>query len=133
MGNQYDRDVAGHYAAYRPPLHQLILARALPDEQIFNDGLDVGCGTGRSSVALLEYCRHVFAVDSSREMLDAAIPTTQSPIYRVAARKCRFPNRGIDVITFAGSLGYADMDSTAKEVIRVCRADAWIVPTTSRS
>ncbi|WP_436716151.1 class I SAM-dependent methyltransferase [Roseiconus lacunae] len=52
MAHQYTDAVASHYAAYRPPLHELILMRVISNQTRFCDGLDVGCGTGRSSGAL---------------------------------------------------------------------------------
>ena len=74
MSDQYNESVASHYSAYRPPLHQLILQRAELGTATFPIGLDVGCGTGRSSVALADFCEQVFAIDPSQPMLDAATP-----------------------------------------------------------
>ncbi len=58
----YDDQIARHYAAYRPPLHQLIINEAL-ENQLFEVGLDIGCGTGCSAIALADRCRQVFGVD----------------------------------------------------------------------
>ena len=74
MTDQYTETVAAHYAAYRPPLHQRILKRVLANAGSLSDALDVGCGTGCSSVALAEFCERVFAIDPSLSMLDAATP-----------------------------------------------------------
>lgn len=124
----YSHAVAVHYAAYRPPLHQLILRRALRDKESFADGLDAGCGTGRSSIALAEFCERVYAVEPSQEMLDEAIPHDAITYLRGCCENIPLPDRSVDIITFAGSLFYVDIDATAKEVSRVCRPNALIVP-----
>jgi SAM-dependent methyltransferase len=72
MTERYDSTAARHYAAFRPPLHGLILDRAIRPNESFQVGLDVGCGTGYSAVALAKYCDRVFGLDPSRSMLDAA-------------------------------------------------------------
>lgn len=74
MTEGYDRAVAAHYSSYRPPLHQMILQKVLSSEELFDDGLDVGCGTGYSAVALADYCLRVYGVEPSQSMLDLAMP-----------------------------------------------------------
>lgn len=127
MTDQYNETVAEHYAAYRPPLHQLILKRVLADAGSFSDGLDVGCGTGRSSVALSAFCHHVFAVDPSESMLDVATPHDAITYRKGSAEKLPLPDQSIDIATFAGSLSYANRAATARELVRVCRPNAAIV------
>jgi hypothetical protein len=43
---RYDSTSARHYAAFRPPLHSLILERVIGPSESFQVGLDIGCGTG---------------------------------------------------------------------------------------
>lgn len=62
MTDLYDRLTAIHYSANRPPLHLGILRQYLPDRQ-FATGLDIGCGTGHSSVALAAFYQRVIALD----------------------------------------------------------------------
>lgn len=129
MGENYDETTAGHYAAYRPPLHREILERALAGrDSSFPVGLDVGCGTGRSSVALADRCEQVFAIDPSQAMLDLA--TTHPAItYRQGeGEEIPLPDRSVNFVTLAGSLFYADQLKTATEVHRVCDRQAFIMP-----
>ncbi len=128
MTEQYNQTVAGHYAAYRPPLHQLILHRALSGMERFSDGLDVGCGTGHSSVALAEFCRRVYAADPSQSMLDAAIPHDSITYLQGCGENIPLPDHSIDIVAFAGSLVYADTAATIREINRICRPSALIVP-----
>ena len=108
MSARYDDVAAAHYAAYRPPLHDLILRRALGADASFPTGVDVGCGTGRSTVALAARCGRVYGVDPSPAMLAAA--TAHEGVTYLAGRAERLPLADglADVVTFAGSLSYAD-------------------------
>ncbi len=72
MTERYDSVVAEHYAAFRPPLHRLILERMIRPNESFQTGLDVGCGTGYSAIALAKYCDRVFGLEASQPMLDRA-------------------------------------------------------------
>jgi SAM-dependent methyltransferase len=128
MTDQYTETVAAHYAAYRPPLHQRILKRVLSGSSSLSVGLDVGCGTGRSSEALAGFCERVFAVDPSESMLDAATPHEAITYLKGSAENIPLSDRSIDIATFAGSLSYANLDATVEELTRVCRPDALIVP-----
>ena len=71
---QHGRVAAG-YASARPFLHPEVFAQVrtlvgLPSRLSW--ALDVGCGTGMSTVALLGLSEHVVGVDASVEMLSLA-------------------------------------------------------------
>ena len=66
--DEYNSDSALHYMFYRPPLHQFLLGRIFKD-QVFNNVLDVGCGTGNSSIALSMYSESVTGYDPSISMI----------------------------------------------------------------
>lgn len=108
MSHRYDDAVARHYAAFRPPLHEVILARLVSPSSTYGSGLDVGCGTGRSALALAHHCRHVTALDPSTAMLQRAVP---HPRIRYLAMDCaalvQTGAAPFACITFAGSLCYA--------------------------
>lgn len=124
---RYDRSAAAHYAAYRPPLHQMILRRVLSADASFSVGLDVGCGTGYSTVALSAYCGRTYGVDPSSAML-ARASGHERVVYLGATAKC-LPLRAdsVDIVTFAGSLYYADGEAASEEIRRVCRNDALVL------
>ena len=128
MIEQYNRAVATHYAAYRPPLHRVILKRVFSDSETFSEGLDVGCGTGYSATALAAYCAHVYGVDPSQSMLDEATRHKKITYLEGAGESVPLPNRSVDVVTLGGSLFYADLNATAQELKRVCRKAAVIAP-----
>src|SRR3954462_5799377 len=68
------RSAAQRYAAARPYFHPLVMARIVSVTGIarFDRALDVACGTGQSSRALLEVADRVDATDISPEMIAQA-------------------------------------------------------------
>lgn len=128
MTERYDDSAAWHYAAYRPPLHSLILERILQPDETFQAGLDVGCGTGYSAIALSRYCDHVFGVDSSRAMLDSALTHAKvTYIHGELDSHIHLPARKLDIVSFAGSLFYTKSDSLRKALTRFCSPGGTVV------
>lgn len=72
----------------------------------YSNGLDIGCGTGRYSLALLNYCPKVTGVDISPEMV--AIASRKNPNVRyVISDIAKFkPKTQYDVITCARVLSH---------------------------
>jgi SAM-dependent methyltransferase len=128
MAEQYDEAIATHYSSYRPPLHQMILQKALSSEEPFDAGLDVGCGTGYSAVALADHCQRVYGVDPSQSMLDRAINHPKITYLKGTGGNIPLPDHSVDVVTFAGSLFYAKSDALTEEMMRVCRSRALAIP-----
>jgi len=128
MSETYNQAIAYHYSAYRPPLHQMILKYVFSGEETFKKGLDIGCGTGYSTIALSKYCLHVTGVDPSQSMLEEAKLHDKATYLKGAGEKLPLTNKSIDVVTFAGSLFYTKSDLLIKELKRVCRNQAIVVP-----
>ena len=129
MKHEYDVIIAEHYAAYRPPLHHLILKKCLQKngEYKFDYGLDVGCGTGQSSVALTDFCENVIAIDPSPEMLVMAKSNRMISYKTFDGKNIDLPEDHFDIVTFAGSLYYAKSQRLFDETIRVTRQDGLIL------
>ena len=123
----YQTTTALHYAAYRPPLHKIILEKifTLPGKR--QSGLDIGCGTGLSCQALVRYCNQVIGIDPSMAMLRKA--ETQQAITYLNAHGEQIPLTGnsVDVVTMAGSLNYLNRKLLIGELKRICRSGAVIV------
>lgn len=121
MTERYDGNSARHYAAFRPPLHRLILERVMGPHERFRAGLDVGCGTGYSAVALAGYCDQVLGLDPSGSMLERAQRHPKiTYIQGSGDALSQLPLQPFGVVTFAGSLVYAKTDKLRRELRCVC-------------
>ncbi len=123
----YDENIARHYAAYRPPLHEMILQRILGAAQQRHLGLDIGCGTGRSTQALKHYCESVIGIEPSLAMIGQAEPQEGIEYVNASAEGLPLHENEVDIATLAGSLNYINRERLVEELIRVCKAGATIV------
>lgn len=123
----YNAVTAKHYAAYRPPLHEMILALALPEGLRYETGLDIGSGTGYSSLALAAYCRSVIGIEPSDAMRTAATPHPKVEYREGSGEFIPVEQSSVDIATFAGSLFYTDKGALIPELARVCRNGCKIV------
>lgn len=99
----YNSLESNHYSAYRPPLHKLILSKILRDRH-FERALDVGCGVGTSSLALIPYAKTVIGYDPSQAMIEKATPHPAITYTNLVEKlPCSY-----DLLCFFGSLEYID-------------------------
>lgn len=127
IAEAYDTITAYHYAAYRPLLHLPILRAVLQQEDTFPSGLDVGCGTGQSAVALTHFCQKIHGIEPSMDMLQKAIRHPKIEYSHYNAKEFHFPDDTFDILTFAGSLFYAKSQTLLDEVVRVSKPKSKIV------
>ncbi len=123
----YAAITASHYSAYRPPLHSVILGRALHQHKKRQVGLDIGCGTGRSTQELANFCNHVVGLEPSKSMLFKTEKDEKVNYVNAPGERIPIAAKSIDVVTLAGSLNYIERNSLVNELVRICRADAEIV------
>jgi len=124
------QEAAARYAGNRPQSHRRVLAlvesilgAALPVER----ALDVGCGTGHSTVALLPLARAVVGLDSSRFMLAQAggDPAIE---YRCGyAEALPFARGSFDLLTVCSAYHWFDQEKFLHEAARVLRSGGWLV------
>lgn len=125
--DKYGSVAAHHYSAYRPPLHQMIVDEALKDQRS-QTALDVGCGTGHSTIVLKKVSRRVIGVDSSQAMLAAATQSNSIEYRLGTATNLPISDQTIDLVSFAGVLPYLDKTAVIQELGRVCRPSALVLP-----
>jgi SAM-dependent methyltransferase len=123
----YDETIAIHYAAYRPPIHEIILNRVLEDDYNATAGLDIGCGTGRSSIALKKYCDHVVGIDPSEQMLGNARAREGIEYVTASGEKLPLGTEAVGLVTIAGSINYMNRMLLIDEINRVCISDALVL------
>ncbi|GAA4007561.1 class I SAM-dependent methyltransferase [Deinococcus rubellus] len=92
-------DGAARYAAGRPDVQPLVLARVEPFLAGTALGVDVACGTGQCSVALAELVAEVRAFDISKEMLAHARPHPRVSYALSPAETLPLPDGCADVLT----------------------------------
>lgn len=124
---RYDEAAAAHYSAYRPPLHALILGKALPKGRSTAVGLDVGCGVGHSAIALVRYCANAYAIDASPFMLARAAEDDRVTYFAARVEQLPIQSNTVNLITFAGSLFYVDRDAAGVEIRRICSRNAEVI------
>ena len=123
----YDAITASHYAAYRPPLHSIILGRVLRQSRERQMGLDIGCGTGRSTQELANFCNHVVGLEPSKSMLLKTEKHAKINYVNSTGEQIPIADRSVDIVTLAGSLNYIERNPLVNELVRICRTDAEIV------
>jgi len=121
MSNDYDNITAYHYSAYRPALHLPILESCL-EGKYFEKGLDIGCGTGHSSIALANFCNEIVGLEPSSDMLTKTIFDKKVNYLYWESKKLPFPNFYFEIVTLAGSWYYGQSQYLLDEITRVTRS-----------
>ena len=124
--DEYDKITAYHYKAYRPPLHTLILNKCLGKEP-FKHGLDIGCGTGKSTIALKKICETVVGIEPNIAMLNNAIVTDGVRYEHFNGINLNFEPQKFDLVTLAGSWWYGKSQILLNEIHKVSSLGAQVV------
>ena len=130
--NYYSKgSAAARYPAGRTYFHPLVIARCkafLGIERPVSRALDVGCGTGLSTVALLDAARSAVGVDSSAAMLGHAIPAPGRLAFVVgAAERLPFPDHAFDLITVSSACHWFVETAFLAEALRVLTSPGDVV------
>jgi SAM-dependent methyltransferase len=124
MSNPFGTDdMAAGYATSRPPVHRRVIEQAFQQSgrsRPFQRALDIGCGAGLSTKALLDFAGTCIGVEPAGAMLKWAPKIAPSADFVVgSAEAIPLCNRAVDLITAAGSLNYANLDLFFPEAARV--------------
>ena len=129
--NHFDApDVAERYAGSRPRRHGRILGlveKHLGPELPLSKALDVGCGPGNSTVALLQLATSVVGIDASSFMLAQAEPHPRIQYLRGYAEALPFRDHEFDLITVCSAYHWFDQDRFLTEAARVIRPGGCLV------
>lgn len=124
------RTAAQRYAKGRPDVHSYTIHQ-LTDFLHLDDKLDrvldVACGTGLSTKALLEVGKHVYGTDISPEMLELA-PDKDIIRYSLApAENQPFADRYFDLITVSSGVHWFEIEKFLTEAARLLKNGCHLV------
>lgn len=121
---------ADRYAQGRPYYHPLVIKhiknRVMPTS-LLSSAIDIGCGTGLSTLALKAIAKQILGIDPSPAML-AFAPTTDNLTYCAAAADA-LPVRdsSFDLMTLASVFHWLNRSAFLTEAWRVLRPAGWLV------
>lgn len=124
------KSAAARYTAGRPYFHPVVVERIksfLPLKEPLSRALDVGCGTGLSTIALKETASEVVGVDASTEMIALAERDSRIKYFVADAEELPFRDAAFDLMTLSQSFHWLDREKFLKEARRVLRAQGWLV------
>lgn len=125
-GNRYSRS--------RPYIHATAIEkiRSLTGISIpVARALDVGCGTGQSTIALAEIGNSIIGIDPSAEMLAHALPHPKIRYLQSSAEEIPLAGELFDLVTTAQAFHWFDQQSFLAEANRLLRTNGWLVIYTS--
>jgi ubiquinone/menaquinone biosynthesis C-methylase UbiE len=115
--------LAQAYARDRPPLHERIVATIAADLEMtapLPRALDVGCGAGLSTAALLQCAERVVGIDRSSVMVAAGRARLPAAALVVGdAEQLPFGACCFELVTAAGAINYTDRSRSLPELSRV--------------
>jgi ubiquinone/menaquinone biosynthesis C-methylase UbiE len=124
------KTVAERYSKGRPDFHGNTI-RHIKDYlhlgKKLNDALDIACGTGLSTKALLEIATNVYGTDVSQEMLNFASEADKIYYSIASAEQQPFADNKFDLITVGSGVHWFDVDKFLIEANRLLKSKAWLV------
>jgi ubiquinone/menaquinone biosynthesis C-methylase UbiE len=124
------KTAAERYSKGRPDFHGNTIKHIkeyLQLDKKLDNALDIACGTGLSTKALLEIATNVYGTDSSQEMLNFA-PHSDKIHYAIApAEQQPFTDNFFDLITVSSGVHWFDIDKFLVEANRLLKSRSWLV------
>jgi ubiquinone/menaquinone biosynthesis C-methylase UbiE len=121
---------ADRYAVGRPDFHRQTMQHLkdfLKLQHKVERALDIACGNGLSSKALLDLAKEVFATDSSVAMLQHALMPEKIHYSMAEATNQPFENHTFDLITVCSAIHWFDQDKFLHEAKRIIKPNGWLV------
>lgn len=124
------KTAAERYSKGRPDFHSNTI-RHIKDylhlDKKLNNALDIACGTGLSTKALLEIATNVYGTDISQEMLNFASRSDKIHYSIASAEQQPFADNYFDLITVSSGVHWFDIDQFLIEANRLLRSKSWLV------
>jgi len=125
------KTVAERYAQYRPYFHPLVIEKIKTHLNLSNPvsrSLDIGCGTGQSTIALKEISEFVMGTDVSTEMLKLAKREAGIEYMEASAEDLTiFQSESFDLITSSMAYHWFDYKRFLPETNRLLKNGGWLI------
>ena len=121
---------AERYSRGRPYYHPLTIRKIrefLGPDYKFHKILDVACGTGLSTKALLELGGEIWAMDSSPEMLKRAYPSDKIHYLEGIAESIPIENQSMDLITVGSGIHWFNIEKFLSESHRILKNHGFLI------
>ena len=121
---------AQRYSMGRPNFHDNTINRIMEFLRLvnkFNTALDIACGTGLSTQALLNIAAHVYGTDSSEAMLDFALQKDKINYQVATAEEQPFENNFFDLITVCSGVHWFNINKFLSESSRLLKSKSWLI------
>ncbi len=121
---------AERYSKGRPDFHSNTIKHIrdyLCLEKKLDKVLDIACGTGLSTKALLDIASDVYGTDTSQEMLNYALEQDKIQYAVASAEQQPFADNNFDLITVSSGVHWFDIDRFLIEANRLLKNKSWLV------
>jgi ubiquinone/menaquinone biosynthesis C-methylase UbiE len=129
--NYFDKHAAAvRYSEGRPDFHSNTISHIksfLHLDNKVDKALDIACGTGLSTKALLEIANEVYGTDISEEMLKLAPYPDQINYSLAPAEQQPFPDNYFHLVTVSSGVHWFDIDRFLLEANRLLKSGGWLV------
>lgn len=129
--NPFTSDTAARlYAEGRPDYSQLvadIIGKITGIESPVEFAVDVGSGTGISTLAIAPLAERVVGVEPSEAMRERAIPADNVSYRSGSAEKLPVEDQSCDLLSAGSALHWFDQERFLAEASRIAKPDAWLV------
>lgn len=124
------KNIAERYEKGRPYFHHNTIAKIkqyLQLNQKLDRAIDIACGTGLSSKALLEISQQVFGTDIAQEMLAHAHQHNRIHYKIAKAEQQPFEDNYFDIATVSSGVHWFDIDLFLLETNRILKPQTYLV------
>jgi len=124
------KTAAERYSKGRPDFHSNTIKHIKNFLHLHNKvdkALDIACGTGLSTKALLEIAANVYGTDTSQEMLNFALQPGKIHYSIAPAEQQPFTNNSFDLITVSSGVHWFNIDQFLAEANRLLKSKSWLV------
>ena len=119
------KSISQRYDRFRPQVHKSVIKKMLQlacCEKKFQNVADIACGTGHSTIPLLDYSENVYATDISEEMLNIAKEKDPRVTYYLTpAEDLPFDDGFLDAIFVCMALHWFDQKKFLVEARRTLK------------